>query len=215
MSGNKLNNHTRGQLSKLRGQRFESLIEAACDYYRRRGEADIIKTPEPMKPIKSLGAGRFVAVYTSTAQADFKGTLKGGRSILFEAKYTATGKMQQDRVTPEQAEQLEQEYKLGAVVFVLCAFEGNGVYNIPWSVWRDMSQCYGRKYITQRDVAECRVSEYGGIIRFLDGVTRELVKECNEQYLKGYESGKASATIHADWKWFEDWTHGTPDCPYD
>lgn len=160
-------NRTKGLLAKRQGQRFESLIENACEYYRRTGSADIIKTPEPMKPIKPIGAGRFVAVYTTTAQADFKGTLKGGRSVLFEAKYTSTGRMAQDRVTPEQAEQLEREYRLGAAVFVLCGFELKGTYNIPWPIWSNMRQHYGRKYVTPDDIGEYKVVDSQGIPLFL------------------------------------------------
>ena len=108
-----------GKVSKAQGDFFEKLIEAGCDYYRLKGIADIEKTPEPMQPIKDLGDGKFIAHYTKTAQADFKGFLQGGRAVNFEAKYTDTGRMSQDRVTEDQAERLERAYQYGAWAFVL------------------------------------------------------------------------------------------------
>ena len=161
------NRKTMGRLSKYQGQRFEQQIEVACDHYRRIGAADIQKTPEPMKPVKSLGQGKFVAVYTTKAQADFKGTLMGGQSVLFEAKTTNTGKMEQRRVTPEQQEQLEREWNMGADVFVLCHFCGQGVYRIPWRVWRDMKGAVGRKYIKPEDIPPLRVQMKNGVLDFL------------------------------------------------
>ena len=77
-----------GARSRAEGAGFESIIDNACAYYRSIGLADIEKTPEPMRPIGSPDrAGRFLACYTKQAQPDYKGVLKGGRAINFEAKY--------------------------------------------------------------------------------------------------------------------------------
>lgn len=85
--------------NRAQGAFFEQMINGACDFYRSRQIADIEKTPEPMQPTKDLGGGKFIAHYTSTAQADYKGFLFGGRAVNFEAKYTDVEKMTQDRVT--------------------------------------------------------------------------------------------------------------------
>ena len=50
-----------GKKSKAQGDYFEALIEAGCNFYREHRVADIEKTPEPMRPIKDLGGGKFVA----------------------------------------------------------------------------------------------------------------------------------------------------------
>lgn len=165
-----------GRLSKYQGQHFEQQIETACNYYRRAKAADIRKTPEPMKPLKPLGQGKFVAVYTTKAQADFKGTLQGGRTILFEAKTTSTGRMEQSRVTPEQQEQLEREWRMGADTYVLCCFCGKGSYRIPWSAWRRMKELFGRKYITPADVADFRIPVKNGILDFLRAFDARPIK---------------------------------------
>lgn len=66
-----------GSISRANGLHFEEIIDAGCNYYRVKGAADIEKTPEPMRPIKDMGGGKFLAVYTKAAQADYKGLLAG------------------------------------------------------------------------------------------------------------------------------------------
>ena len=79
----------RGKQARVAGGYFENIISASCDYYLSRGLAKIEKTPEPMKPLGAKNRkGQFLACYTKQAQPDYGGTLKGGRSIYFEAKHT-------------------------------------------------------------------------------------------------------------------------------
>lgn len=174
---NKAYMHYRNKANRAEGAAFERQINKACELYRVRGIADVEKTPEPMKPIKSLGQGRFEAVFTGKAQADYKGTLQGGRAIAFEAKYTDTGKMLQSRVTAEQAERLDRIDQYGGLAFVLCAFAEGGVYRIPWSVWRDMKKIFGRKYFTATDAQNneqcCKVS---GACTFLDNLKNKKLE---------------------------------------
>lgn len=159
------------QLNRHRGAQFEDLIRAACDYYRGRGVADIEKTPEEMKPIKNMGKGHFVAVYVKKAQADFKGFLRGGLAVNFEAKHTDVEKMTQDRVTADQTERLERAHQFGAVAFVLCSFGSVGFYRVPWTVWRDMKGQFGHKYITPQEAAPYEVRIGGpGVLLFLEGL---------------------------------------------
>lgn len=159
------------QLNRHQGAHFEELIKAACEYYRGRGTADIEKTPEEMKPLKNMGAGRFVAVYVKKAQADFKGFLRGGLAVSFEAKHTSTARMEQDRVTAEQAERLERAFSYGASSFVLCSFSGRDFFRVPWEVWRSMKARYGRKYMTPQDAEPFRVHIGGpGVLLFLEGL---------------------------------------------
>lgn len=40
-----------GHRSRAAGEEWERLLEASCLHYRLKGEAEIEKTPEPMKPI--------------------------------------------------------------------------------------------------------------------------------------------------------------------
>lgn len=122
-----------------------------------------------MKPIRPLKAGRFVACYTKAAQPDFKGTLKGGRSVVFEAKHTSADRIEQKRVTAEQTEALNRHHALGAACFVLVSFRLTHFYRVPWAVWRSMPEHFGKKSATPVDLAPYRVE----ILRFLKGVEDE------------------------------------------
>nr|DAT33867.1 MAG TPA: recombination protein [Caudoviricetes sp.] len=161
-----------GARSRAEGAGFESIIDNACAYYRSIGLADIEKTPEPMRPIGSPDrAGRFLACYTKQAQPDYKGILKGGRAINFEAKHTDSDRLTFDRVLTAQALRLSRTEALGGIAFVLCSFSGRYFYRVPWAVWRDMKSLFGRKYITPADLAEYRVQFAApGVLLFLEGV---------------------------------------------
>lgn len=161
-----------GARSRAEGAGFEYIINRACAYYSSIGLADVEKTPEPMKPLGGADrAGRFLACYTKQAQPDYKGILKGGRAINFEAKHTDSDRMTADRVSDAQALRLSRTEALGGIAFVLCSFRGRDFYRVPWSVWRDMKRLFGRKYITPADVERYRVKIAApGVLLFLEGV---------------------------------------------
>ena len=145
-----------GRTAKKQGQAFEARLDAAFRYYRDTGFALVEKTPEPMRPAKNLGNGKFIAFFEKKAQADYKGVMKGGRTLVFEAKFTTAARMNQDRVEVKQSEYMERHHRLGARCFILAGFASGEVYSIPWEFWRDMKRRCGRKYITEDDVAEYR-----------------------------------------------------------
>ena len=86
-------NQYRGRRNRAEGKTFEGLIEQSLHYYNASGAAAIHKMPEPMNPTKSLGGGKFVAFFAKKAMADYRGTLQGGRAIVFEAKHTVNDRM--------------------------------------------------------------------------------------------------------------------------
>ena len=131
------------------------------------GKAEITKTPEPMRPIKPLGQGKFIAHYEKMAQPDYKGTLAGGRAVVFEAKHTDSDRLQRSVISSEQEKQLDRHEKLGAECFVMVSFGFEQYFKIPWGVFRDMKARYGRKYITPQDVQEYKVAYTGGVIHFI------------------------------------------------
>jgi recombination protein U len=156
-----------GRRSKMAGECWEKMLEASCQYYRLVGKAEITKTPEPMRPIKSLGNGKFVAYYEKMAQPDYKGTLVGGQAVVFEAKHTDGDRLQQSVISSEQEKQFDRHLKLGAECFVMVSFGFEQFFKIPWEVFRDMKAHYGRKYITPEDVQEYKVRYLGGVLQFL------------------------------------------------
>ena len=158
----------RGARSRSAGAIWENIIGASCQYYREKGLANIDKTPEPMKQLGTMGRdGRFMACYAKMAQPDYKGTLQGGRSIVFEAKCTEADRMNRSVISSEQETQLNLHERLGAACYVMVTFGFAVFFKIPWPVFRDMKEHFGRKYITPDDVQEYKVPFIGGVVHFL------------------------------------------------
>lgn len=163
-----INAAIRGKQNKAAGALFEQMIDAACRNYRQAGVAEIDKSPEPMKPLgHQNGKGQFLACYTKKSQPDFKGTLYGGLSVVFEAKFTSADRIQQSVVLEWQAEALERHRKLGAECFILISFDFQKFYRVPWTVWRDMKELYGRKYLRPEDIPQHEIKLSRGMLDFL------------------------------------------------
>ena len=152
------------------GQAFEGYIKAACDYYRDKGRAAIDKTPEPFRVSAKHGCGIFTGRFTAPAQPDFQGTLEGGRSVCLEAKYTTTDRLKRDVLTDTQMRTLAAHAKLGALTGI-CAGIGDEFYFVPYVVWRDMKQYYGRQYVTAEDLEQYQV-RFTGAVLFLDYINK-------------------------------------------
>lgn len=166
-----ITNRIGGKRAKSNGEHFEALIDTACKFYEAAGVAYIVKTPEPMKPLKSIRAGQFLAVYTKQAQPDYKGTLNGGRAVVFEAKHTANNRIERNRVTDEQAAALDIHQRLGAACFVLVSFRFTNFYRVPWIVWRNMQEHFGKVSVNEADLKPYSVN----IMRFLSNLEGERV----------------------------------------
>lgn len=159
----------RGRRSRAKGKAFEEMLDRTFAYYSSKGFAKIDKTPEPMKVIRSMGQGRFLACYTKSAQPDYKGTIKGGRTVIFEAKFTEHDRLLQDAVSDEQAEYMEAEDRLGARCYVVCGFSTGNVYRVPWGVWCNMKRIYGHKYVTEEEIKQYQVSKsWNDVLLILD-----------------------------------------------
>lgn len=148
-----------GKKNRAEGQLFEAVLDRTFAYYSEKGYALIDKTPEPFKIIKRLAQTRFIGCFIKRAQPDYKGTIKGGRSVIFEAKYTSTDRITQDRVSDAQWSYMDRATELGARCFVLAGFKSGGIYRIPWPVWSDMKKKFGHKYVTEKDLSEYRISK--------------------------------------------------------
>ena len=160
-----------GLLNRRAGEIFEDMIETSLEWYREKGFADVEKTPEPIKQLSKLDSkGRFLACYEKAAQPDFKGTLIGGRSIVFEAKHTDDNKIAYGRVTPEQAKRLHTHYNMGAAAFVMVSLGLNDFYRVPWEVWRNMKEIFGRMHMKQPELEPYRIEYIYGVLKLLDGI---------------------------------------------
>ena len=151
-------NSVQGKINRAAGRAFEDRIDLTFEYYKKRGYALIDKTPEPTRIIRKMEGGQFIGVYSHKGQPDYKGTIKGGRTVIFEAKFTATDRLQASAVTETQWEYLTKASELGAWCYILGGFRTGGVYKIPWYVWKGMKEKYGRKYVTEADLEPFRVN---------------------------------------------------------
>ena len=124
------------------------------------------KTPEPMKVLRQLEDGKFVACFAKKAQPDFQGTLSSGRAVMFEAKSTRTGKIEQSAVTKEQADFLDEHLKMNALCFVVVSY-GDVYAAVPWSDWKRMKEMFGHKYMTREESQKYRIRfNRNGILDF-------------------------------------------------
>lgn len=153
----------RNRANNNRGQMFEHLVDQACHAYKQMKKAYIEKTPEPFRVQSKKKDGTFTGWFTGLAQPDYKGTLEGGRAIVFEAKRTSKDRINRDVVTIHQAACLENHFDMGAVVGVCVMIGDKTVGFVPWEVWRDMKEIYGRKYMLEKELREFQVATPGYI----------------------------------------------------
>lgn len=159
-------NQMKGRHNKKMGDMFESLIENSLAWYKDNNIAIVEKTPEPIKVLGNLDRkGHFKACFKKKAQPDFKGVLKGGQCVVFEAKYTESNKITYGAVTEVQEELLRDYNSLGAFTFVLVSFELERFYRIPWFVWATMKERYKRKYILEDELSRWKIDQKGYRIR--------------------------------------------------
>ncbi|MDT2850162.1 Holliday junction resolvase RecU, partial [Vagococcus carniphilus] len=155
--------------SNRSGKAMEYAIEAACEHYRRTGKAHVVKVPEPfmvlkLNPNKKSFTGKFIG----NAEPDFSGSLQTGQHIAFESKYTSSDRIQKKAVSDKQNESLELYYQVKAVVGVCVGIKRTYAF-IPWNIWRNMKEIYGRQYMTEEEIKKYQVPT-PGYIDFLKGV---------------------------------------------
>lgn len=163
-------NQIRGRRNNASGDLFENIINGACQYYREKGVAIIEKTPEPMRPLKPYGRGQFIACFEKQAQPDYKGVLRDGQAIIFEAKHTDSGRMQESVITKTQRQNLDDFQKMGAQCFVMVSMAFEKFYRVPWNVFGDMKLKFGRKYMTEKELEPYQLHQRRGIVLILEGV---------------------------------------------
>lgn len=159
-----------GNKARTNGQQFEQLIDWECQKYESCGAAKIEKTPEPMKPLRPPNPkGHFLACYTKQAQPDYKGTIRGGKAVIFEAKHTDATRIEQSRVTPEQLEALLDHERLGAECFILVSFGFKRFYRIPVQHWAQMKAIYKKISVNEKDLAPFLLRKINFLGKTADG----------------------------------------------
>ena len=144
----------KNKMNNSQGKIFERMIEAACVKYAMREEAFIEKTPEDFHPQKiDKQTKKATGYFKAKAQPDFKGTLKGGRAICFEAKMTTKKTMSKSVITDNQAKCLSKHAMLGALCGVCVQINKTAAF-IPWGIWLNMEEHFGKKSLNESDLEE-------------------------------------------------------------
>ena len=166
------NRQFQGKMNRELGKIFENTVETICQVYEMNGLARIEKTPEPMKVLKYIDSGRFEAVFEKSAQPDFKGIIKGGRMVVFDAKFTEADRIRYQALSDYQRNALLKYAELGAIAFILVGFSNGKIYKININEWINMKQDFGRLYIKQTELDELNheavTSSKKGIVDFLN-----------------------------------------------
>ncbi|MGN1015330.1 MAG: Holliday junction resolvase RecU [Butyricicoccus sp.] len=155
----------RAMNANAKGQAFEAAIRVGLEFYAECGIARIEKTPEPFFVMRKNRDGTFLGRFSrqNKAQPDFTGTLRDGRSVMFEAKSVSGDRVTRRLLTDRQMELLEAHHRLGAITFVVVELNGRH-YTIPWPIWRDMQQFYHAAHIKERDLWPYEVHSHRGVM---------------------------------------------------
>ena len=159
-----------GRRNKAAGETFERWITSACQYYLDKDIAHIEKTPEPFHITGKDNDGSVRGYYEKKGQPDYKGILCDGTGIMFEAKHTDQGQMNQNVVTDTQWKSLDTYEKFGAHCYVMVSLGLREFYRVPWSIWKQMKDLFGHKYMTPDELKPYKLQEKCCTILFLEGV---------------------------------------------
>lgn len=168
MSKKPRRNRLQGRKAQRVGAAFETLVERSCGYYLNSGRAHIQKTPEPFRMVSQGRNGQVVGFFEKMAQPDFQGTLKNGRSIVFEAKHTNSTNTRFDRISVAQSRELDRHSAFGADCFIIIGFELTNFYMVNWRDWQNLKKSIGKKSVNEKDLKEYGVKYINGVIRFLE-----------------------------------------------
>ena len=116
-----------------RGKAWEQFLELIHARYEAHGRAVVIRTPPPMRIIRSLKGGQFMAVYEKEGPPDYV-LLAGGLSVMAEAKECKASRWPMKNLHAHQARRLDQWQAQGGVgVVLLRHHESNTAWILPWN----------------------------------------------------------------------------------
>ena len=93
-----------------------------------------------------------------------------GTGIMFEAKHTDTGKINQNVVTDSQWKSLDIYEKFGAHCYVIVSMGFTKFYRVPWNIWKQMKELFRHKYMSEEELEPYKLKERYGTILILEGV---------------------------------------------
>ena len=159
-----------GWNSKKTGETFERWISTACKFYLNKGFAHIEKTPEPFHITGKDMNGVVRGYYEKKGQPDYKGILCDGTGIMFEAKHTDSDRIKQSVITETQWESLDIYEQFGAHCYVMVSIRLESFFRVPWSVWKNMKELFGHKYMNETELEAHRIGQDQCTILLLEGI---------------------------------------------
>lgn len=122
-----------GRVAHARGDAFEALLSRHHAAALAEGIADVRKVGAPVV----VGRGGLPVRWAGVGPADYVGTLRGGRSVVVEAK-SVDGRLSLAHVAPHQREHLDACASLGGLALLAVELRGKGVYVVEWATapWR-------------------------------------------------------------------------------
>lgn len=114
-----------------RGKGLENIVNVANEHYYRMGLGLVQFIETPMKQIVS--GGQKVWVHAKRSTVDFFGTMKGGRSVAFDAKQTQSKtRFDLKNIGFHQVQFLEATKELGGAAFFIVEFTSyNKIFFVP------------------------------------------------------------------------------------
>jgi recombination protein U len=179
-----MNRRIQGREARKAGGNFETYLDDLFTLYSKYDVMHIEKTPEPMRVIRPAGPGQFIACFQKSAQPDYKGTMKGGRCIVLEAKHTDSDRILQSALTENERDELEKYYRMGAIAGVVVSFGMRRICYIPYIAWKHMDLFAGHKHIK---AAEAEPWEAPCFSKLTHNI-KEYLQSIDKKYQTGYIS---------------------------
>ena len=123
-----------------RGKAWEAMLDIYHIRYEKQGRAVVIRTPPPMRILRSAGKGTFVACYEKEGPPDYV-LLTKGRPVMAEAKQCKGDRWPLKNLHAHQASRLDDwERQGGTGVVLLHHGPSRTAWVLPWRsfgpVWR-------------------------------------------------------------------------------
>jgi penicillin-binding protein-related factor A (putative recombinase) len=105
--------------NKSAGRQWERYVDTEIESMNAIALGYWARSPEPIRPLRSLGEGRIEAVYSKKAEPDYYGILPGGQGVVFDAKLvTDSDRFDFSRLAVHQLEAMKRCARAGGLAFV-------------------------------------------------------------------------------------------------
>ena len=116
-----------------RGKAWEQYLELFHARYERQGRAVVIRTPPPMRILRSIRPGQFLAVYEKEGPPDYL-LFCNGIAIMLEAKECKSNRWGFQNLHAHQGRRLDDWQRQGGMGAILLRHhKSNTAWILPWA----------------------------------------------------------------------------------